>query len=218
MSSLAGDTTEQTRLWKIIRKMPKGALLHAHLDAMVDVDYILEVLLNTPGIHIWCEDSHLATAEAREAAPIVVRFKEKEHREGSIWREDYVPGTPILFSQAADDYPGGRDEFLKWLKTRCTVSETATVSQRHELSTFIGNFLYYEPVFRAFLRRLMSTLYADGISWVELRYAPPPFSHSPIGALIFPRRANTGSTSPRLKVHPAPELLPQGHLDARDRP
>ncbi|KAK1771234.1 Metallo-dependent hydrolase [Phialemonium atrogriseum] len=174
MSSLAGDTTEQTRLWKIIRKMPKGALLHAHLDAMVDVDYILEVLLNTPGIHIWCEDSHLATAEARETAPIVVRFKEKEHREGSIWREDYVPGTPILFTQAANDYPGGKAEFLKWLKTRCTVSETATVSQRHELSTLISNFLYYEPVFRAFLRQLMSTLYADGISWIELRFTPPP--------------------------------------------
>jgi adenosine deaminase CECR1 len=56
---------EQTKLWKIVRKMPKGALLHGHLDAMVDMDFLFDVLLETPGLHIWCDDSHLATPSAR---------------------------------------------------------------------------------------------------------------------------------------------------------
>lgn len=183
MFSLAKDTMEKTKLWKIVRKMPKGALLHAHCDAMVDFDYLFEVLLNTPGLHIWCEDSHLATAEARETASILVRFKQTPHTEGSLWQEDYVPGTPILLTQAADDFPGGRPEFLKWLKSRCTISQTEAISQHHGVAHIwqkfqdcfivIGTFIHYEPVFRAFLRRLMSKLYEDGISWVEIRYAQP---------------------------------------------
>ena len=35
MFSLARERMEKTKLWKIVRKMPKGCLLHAHLDAMM---------------------------------------------------------------------------------------------------------------------------------------------------------------------------------------
>lgn len=179
MFTQAKDIMEKTKLWKIVRKMPKGALLHAHCDAMVDFDYLFEVLLTTPGIHIWSETSHLATPEAREKALFLVRFKETNHEEGSIWEESYVPGTPILLTKAADDFPGGKTEFLKWLKTRCTLSQTDSLEQHHGIGHIwqkfqncfivIGTFIHYEPVFRAFLRRLMSSLYADGISWTEIR-------------------------------------------------
>jgi adenosine deaminase CECR1 len=32
--------------------MPKGALLHAHLDATVNVDFVLELALKYPNVHI----------------------------------------------------------------------------------------------------------------------------------------------------------------------
>ncbi|KAL1875937.1 hypothetical protein VTK73DRAFT_9721 [Phialemonium thermophilum] len=187
MFSLAKDTMEKTRLWKIVRKMPKGALLHAHCDAMVDFGYLFEVLLQTPGMHIWCEDSHLASLEARQQATIAIRFRENEYHESngtSLWREDYVIRTPVLLTQAADDFPdGGRAGFLKWLKSRCTISETDAIEQHHgpahiwkkfqKCFETIGTFIHYEPVFRAFLRRLMSLLHQDGISWAELRFTWP---------------------------------------------
>jgi adenosine deaminase CECR1 len=34
----------------------------------------------------------------------------------------------------------------------------------------VATIIHYEPMFRAFLRRLMSQLKSDGVNWVELRY------------------------------------------------
>lgn len=64
---------ENTKLWKIIRKMPKGALLHAHMDAMVDFDFLFETLLATPGMHIHCMHA-ISTSQQLEVAPIKFRF------------------------------------------------------------------------------------------------------------------------------------------------
>lgn len=36
MFTLAKDRMEGTKLWKIAKRMPKGCLLHAHLEAMVE--------------------------------------------------------------------------------------------------------------------------------------------------------------------------------------
>lgn len=77
MFSLAKEKMEQTKLWQIIRKMPKGALLHAHMDAMVDFDYLFEALLAEPGMHIYC-DTPLSTPVAREGAAVKFRFYKSE--------------------------------------------------------------------------------------------------------------------------------------------
>jgi adenosine deaminase CECR1 len=73
MFSLAKDKMEKTKLWQIIRKMPKGALLHAHMDAMVDFDFLFDILLKEPGMPISCP-TPLATPTALEAAPIKFQF------------------------------------------------------------------------------------------------------------------------------------------------
>lgn len=183
MFSLSKDTMEKTKLYQIITKMPKGALLHAHCDAMVDFDYLFDVLLKTPGMHIWCDNSHLATDSAREQAPPVICFREKEHpTDTSIWSESYTPGTPIPLVHAASTFPGGgTPAFLSWLKSRCTISQTDSIEQHHGVDAIwrkfiacfrvIGTFIHYEPIFRAFLQRLMSLLHADGIRWAEVRFS-----------------------------------------------
>jgi adenosine deaminase CECR1 len=147
---------------------------------MVDFDYLCQVVLGTPGMHISSPDTHLATVKAREEAEVSIRFKEMPQTEGNIWHEGYKPGTPILLTQAADSFPqGGRSGFLEWLKSRCTISQTDAVEQHHGADAiwrkFImcfritGAMMHYEPIWRRFLRRLMSLIYADGIRWVELR-------------------------------------------------
>lgn len=82
MFSLAKERMESTKLWKIIRKMPKGALLHAHMDAMVDFDYLFDVLLATPGMHIYCNKS-LSNPPALEAAAVKFRYYKAE--KGMFW-------------------------------------------------------------------------------------------------------------------------------------
>ena len=78
MFSLAKDRMEKTELWKIVKKMPKGALLHAHFDAMVDYDFLFDTLLSTPGMHIYCEKA-IVTPKDFEVASLKFRFLKNEH-------------------------------------------------------------------------------------------------------------------------------------------
>lgn len=75
MFTMAKSTMESTLLWKIVRRMPKGALLHAHLDAMVDFDYLFNLLFEIEGLHLACTSGSLATKEGREEAVIAVKFR-----------------------------------------------------------------------------------------------------------------------------------------------
>ncbi|RDL39187.1 Metallo-dependent hydrolase [Venustampulla echinocandica] len=182
MFGLAKERMEKTKLWKIVRNMPKGALLHAHMDAMVDFDYLFDVLLETKGMHIYC-DQPLATKEARDGAWVKFRFQKKDHVEGnSIWSPEYEPSAPILLTKAADAFPnGGRPGFISWLKSRCTITCTESCEHHHGVDAvwrkfsscfgILNTIVFYEPIFRLFMRRMMVLLLADGVKWVDLRLA-----------------------------------------------
>lgn len=182
MFSLSKDRMEQTKLWQIVRKMPKGSLLHSHLDAMVDFNFLFDVLFDTPGIHMM-SDRPLVTDEDLREAQLLFRYFKTTRTEGNVWAKDsYTPSEPIVLAQAADSFPnGGREGFRKWLFSRCTLSQTDAVAQHHGIDDIWRKFamcfrvcnsmIHYEPIFRAFLRRLMTQLKADGINYVELRFA-----------------------------------------------
>ncbi|KAH6652934.1 hypothetical protein BKA67DRAFT_519731 [Truncatella angustata] len=181
MFSLSKERMETTKLWKIIRQMPKGALLHAHLDAMVDFNFLLDLLLKEPGIHIMA-DRPLTSSQALADAVIFFRFKKTALTEGNIWAEDYKPNTLILLTQAADAFPdGGRAGFLQWLYSRCALSRTDAVAQHHGVDEIwrkfyscfrvVNSIIHYEPIFRAFLRRLVALLKADGVNYAEIRFS-----------------------------------------------
>ncbi|KAH0533199.1 hypothetical protein TsFJ059_001794 [Trichoderma semiorbis] len=183
MFMMAKDRMEKTNLWKIVRRMPKGSLLHAHMDAMVDFDFILGELLKTPGMHM-SSDVPLTTDESRENSVVRFRFRAKERVDGSIWDESYEPGSFLLLTKVADEFPeGGRPGFLKWLKSRCTLSLIDSHEQHHGIDAIwekfakcfvvVATMIHYEPMFRAFLRRLMGLLKADGVNWAELRFTWP---------------------------------------------
>ncbi|KAH6609644.1 adenosine deaminase family [Trichoderma cornu-damae] len=183
MFMMAKDRMEQTDLWKIVRRMPKGCLLHAHMDAMVDFDFILDELLRTPGMHM-SSDVALKSPEARENAILRFRFRSKERVDGSIWDQGYESGSFLLLTKVADEFPeGGRPGFLRWLKSRCTLSLVDSHEQHHGIDAIwekfakcfvvVATMIHYEPMFRAFLRRLMGLLKADGVNWAELRFTWP---------------------------------------------
>ncbi|KAK6082146.1 adenosine deaminase family protein [Seiridium cupressi] len=181
MFSLSKQRMESTKLWKIIRQMPKGALLHAHLDAMVDFNFLIDLLLKEPGIHIQA-DRPLASSQALAEAPLLFRFRKTPLTEGDIWGEGYEPGSQILLTQAADAFPGsGRAGFIEWLYSRCTLSRTDAVAQHHGVDEIwqkfygcfrvVNSIIHYEPIFRAFLRRLVTQLKADGVNYAEVRFS-----------------------------------------------
>ncbi|KAK8087987.1 adenosine/AMP deaminase [Apiospora hydei] len=181
MFSLSKDRMEQTKLWQIVRRMPKGSLLHAHIDAMVDFKFLLDVLMKEPGMHI-SADMPLTSPRALENATLLFRFFKTARTKDSLYSKDYAPGTFIRITQAADAFPdGGREGFLKWVHSRCTLSRTDAVAQHHGVDEIwtkfykcfrvVNSFLHHENIYRQFLRRLMHLLKDDGIMYAELRFA-----------------------------------------------
>ena len=116
-------------------------------------------------MHICCPDGNLATRERRRDGRLSIRFRGKTESESSSpWAHDYKPGTFVPITKAADHYPdGGGIGFLEWFKDRCRIRSLGVGSE------ILGGIIYYEPIWRAFLQRLMTNLVHDGVRWLELR-------------------------------------------------
>ena len=178
----AKEKMENTTLWKILRRMPKGALLHAHLDAMVDLDFLFEALMSTPGMHMQSTVA-LSDPASLETSQIKFRFlKVGVETDLSIWSANYVPDHPIPVTKVADSFPlHGRSGFLAWLRDRCSI--TASESTEHQqgvdavwrkfrsIFVILDSILFYEPIFRRVIRQILTLLRADGVLWVDFRLA-----------------------------------------------
>lgn len=186
MFTLAKGLMERTKLWRIVREMPKGSILHAHLDAIVELDYVFDTLLSEPGMHISAPDARLGTSEARADAVVNFRFFARDRNPSmSIWDDaSYQPGEFVPLAKAADTFPdGGREGWIRWMKSKTTISETDAVEQHHGVDhvwrkfskcfVIMGTVIHYEPIFRKFLRRMMKQYYEDGVYWGEIRWVVP---------------------------------------------
>ncbi|KAK2737660.1 hypothetical protein FQN57_007467 [Myotisia sp. PD_48] len=188
MFRLAREKMEKTDLFKIVQKMPKGALLHGHLEAMVDLDLLIEKLLSLPGIYL-ASETQLASEQELDTAPLQFRYfsklprAERRTRSSSvcnIWSSEYKPLTWIPVKQAAEAFPAGEVQgFRDWFKRRCTIDDKASLKHycgpvaiwriMEQKFQVIDAALYYEPIFRACLRNMLAELNKDGIRYVEFR-------------------------------------------------
>jgi len=180
MFNVAKSHMETTKLWKIVRKMPKGGVLHAHIGATVDLKWVFNEAIKTPGMCISASVA-LTSANAREISMLNFRYENSiTAATPSIWNSDYVPNVLVPLKESADSFPeGGREGFVAWMQDRCSITQTESL-QHHlgvddvwkKLSSafvILSPIFYYEPIFRAFLKKLFSTLLEDGIRWIELR-------------------------------------------------
>lgn len=180
MFNLAKSLMEKTKLWRIAERMPKGALLHCHLSATVDMAWLFETAINTPGMK-FSAACPLTSAKVLNKAGVSFRFyKSAPEVKESIWESNYVANSWVDVQVAADTFPeGGRKGFIKWLQDRTCIVEEESI--QHHLGVddiwrkfggafiIIESVLYYEPILRAFLQKLFRTLTHDGVQWVELR-------------------------------------------------
>ena len=98
--------------------MPKGGLLHAHFDAMVDARTLLQLAMNDPLFHVRAQQplttSSLATT-LPEFSPLPIALKGETIQLGG---KDYSPGTWVPVQAARASFPeelGGSDGFDKWV-------------------------------------------------------------------------------------------------------
>jgi len=183
MFNIAKEYMEATKLWKIVLKMPKGALLHCHLGAMVDLDWVFNAALSEKGMCISATEP-LSSPDVRETTGIKFAFsKSPNESTGSIWSEQYEPNTLVPVTLAADSYPdGGREGWVKWMKDRSSVTQAESLDHHLGIDdvwrklnaafAIVPGIVYYEPIMRKFLREFFRTLLKDGVFWVEFRTAP----------------------------------------------
>ena len=182
MFTLAKKRMDTTKSWQIVSKMPKGALLHAHFDAMIDTDWLVDQVLATEGMAIVAEQG-LTSVETRQNSFVSFQFSKTVPIDvPSIWSEGYVAKRLVPVRIAADTFPeGGRTGFKGWLENRCTITQEESLNHHHGVdavwkkfqSSFpiLGSMIFYEPIFRASLQRLLRQLLEDGLQWVDFRVA-----------------------------------------------
>ena len=180
MFALARDTMEKTKSWRIVKKLPKGALLHAHHNAMIDVDWLIDEMLGTEGIVMQAEES-LCSTTARAHGEVIFRYsKGSPATASSIWSEGYQASHPVSMKEAAASFPDGASEgFKTWLKSRCTITPEESIKHHHGLDAVWRKFAncfptldsmeFYEPILRASMQRLLQQLVDDGLRWVDFR-------------------------------------------------
>lgn len=96
--------------------MPKGALLHAHLDATVDKGYLLKLALQEPFMHVRTSGV-VTTTNSKTAFPEFRAFREAQpSQNASVTDPDYQPDVWIPLHRARESFsPGGPDGFDKWV-------------------------------------------------------------------------------------------------------
>lgn len=182
MFTLAKNRITSTRLWQIVKKMPKGALLHCHLEAMVDQEWLFREALAAEGLCISAPRS-LNTEAARGTELFGFQYDASASKStASIWTAEYPPDTLVPLTTAAASFPdGGSEGFIEWLISRCSITPEESFSV-HEgpgciWSKFTSCFIilktlvYYEPLYRKFLQRMFQQFADDGIQYVDLRAA-----------------------------------------------
>ncbi|EFQ93002.1 hypothetical protein CFE70_010690 [Pyrenophora teres f. teres 0-1] len=181
MFSLAKDRMEKSKLWKIVKKMPKGTLLHCHLEAMVDLDWALQEAFDTEGVCV-IADGPITDDKTRRKTGFSFTYSKHAKSDMSIWNQTYAGNTPVPVNQAADSFPdGGKKAFIEWVRSRVTITASEHLSHhegpnevwRKFMSCFpiLGSLIYYEPIFRKFIRNMCKQLLDDGVYYVDMRSA-----------------------------------------------
>lgn len=178
--ALARKRMEESKLWKILRRMPKGALLHAHFDAMVDVEWLIEQALGLEEMGFWMSEHGTGEDVNLEEVEVAFRPMGKEWKGSSLPSGDSVQGKFVSASMAADTFSsGGREGFKEWLLRRCSITPSESLDHHQGLDAIwrkfgscfpiVSSMLFYEPILRAAIQRMLAELLDDGIRWVDLR-------------------------------------------------
>ncbi|WKN46237.1 hypothetical protein [Tunicatimonas pelagia] len=146
---------EQTELFQLLRKMPKGGLLHLHPSASGDLHWVVNRALTEPNCYVFWDESS------------------DKHLKGELafFREDEVPDGFREVDKIAQEIPSFTDSLYDLLTFDQSMSADSVdiwgAFEGH--FTQLGEFFYYQPIFRDYLTAVLDTLIADGVQHVEFR-------------------------------------------------
>ncbi|KAF5389871.1 hypothetical protein D9757_003578 [Collybiopsis confluens] len=174
----------QTKLFEILGKMPKGGLLHAHVDATVNVAHLLNLATKYPAIHVRASTALNATNIGSVLPELRPLPEDLRSSAGLIALTDsnYVPDTWVQFNKAKESFSpqlGGPEGFDRWLTAAMTINPTEAYVTHNTVtkiwqkfqSTFLvaAPLVRYRPIHKEYCREFILSSIADGISYVEPR-------------------------------------------------
>lgn len=105
-------------LLPLLLKMPKGALLHAHLDAIVNASILLKLGLEQPAMHIRVPTA-LTPPSMNYVLPEFKGLSQSNFTSApSITSSNYEPGTWVQIRRARETFDlqlGGSEGFDAWV-------------------------------------------------------------------------------------------------------
>ncbi|KAF2720458.1 Metallo-dependent hydrolase [Polychaeton citri CBS 116435] len=181
MFTLAKKRMESSKLWQIVKRMPKGALLHCHLDATGDYEELLKHAFELNGICMRSQNA-ITNEEAFRTTPFDFQFVKKPPQADAVpmWSETYQPMSWVPIKKAAETFPAnGTTGFKQWFLSRITITPEHALQQhlgpwdiwRKFTSCFrvVDSLHSYEPIWRLFIRRALKGFNEDGVKWVDIR-------------------------------------------------
>ncbi|KAH9483880.1 Adenosine deaminase 2-A [Psilocybe cubensis] len=192
----------KTKVFEILSKMPKGALLHAHLDATVDIDFLLQLALKQPGIHIRLHKPLSKSNLSTNLPEFRILPQEQYSQVKSISDPTYSLQTWVSLVNARNFFSqelGGMEGFDKWLIGTMTINPSEAYGTYNTLAKIWDKFgtvfqtstnlFHIEPIFVEYVRQFFRSMIADGISYVEARINfTPKLMYGADGQLNVPHR------------------------------
>lgn len=155
---------ENTTLYKVLRKMPKGGALHLHFSSATSLEWIVDKGLLLPGCHVyWPTDMGLGKSSA---APPVPKGTLAFYSSSQAIPPGYLPAKKLL--QKA----GFKADLLKLLiiqEEDEMLTSPQIWSKFADVFVRLGNFFTNRLAVEEYLRATLQDFLADGVSHVELR-------------------------------------------------
>lgn len=161
------DKINKSKLFKIIRKMPKGGILHAHDTALCSTDYLVSLTYRE---HLWqCNDNNNT----------IVGFKFSRNVPDAV--------NDCIWLKVADERARvGRVEYDANIRSNFTLFTNNPHDKFSDINTvwneFMGLFIRFEPlvtyapVFKDYYKQALKEMLQDGVQYLELRVLLPPVS------------------------------------------
>ncbi|KAJ5675054.1 uncharacterized protein N7477_004988 [Penicillium maclennaniae] len=190
LNSVEGSRLQMmtTQLYQRIQDMPKGALLHAPLEQMVEVDWLIDRMFteNDSGNAASCMVIFLPNADRQEQQhpSIALRFLGPDtlrklpicFASESVWTETRDKLVLCPLKEAAQYFPcGGQTGFKAFLQQtwESTLTTRADSAPGSAASCSFLSILLYDPILRTAVRYVSQKLRQAHFSYAELRLTLP---------------------------------------------
>ncbi|GBE89111.1 Adenosine deaminase CECR1-A [Sparassis crispa] len=178
----ARNTIIQTKLFRVLNKMPKGALLHAHLDATVNARVLLTIALTQSAMHVRAS-KRVTASTVKGTLPEFKGLSQANFTSfTSLTDEAYTPGEWVPIQKARENFDaslGGPEGFDEWVVGALMINPSEAYVTHNTTqkiwakftSTFVtsSGLIHFVPVWTEYIRQFFLSSIEDGISYMEAR-------------------------------------------------